>query len=882
MNIFHFLKTKSSKGAIPELGAIGITALAVMAGLGTQATVDSTMDNVDVDEQEAIFSDELEIRTCWLGPDGTQVQVHNPSENLVSTRVTDIYIDGETTQNYDLSPYISAESSATLSFDEQLPYLTEVGIHIEDHEDNILCRYDGALSVSTSQSPADLEEGDTVTVEAEITSEATVEEIEWSFNSETYTDTEEITETLEDPGTYPGTIEIEDSLENTAETGFTVEVDEIEDQDPFIDADFTISDSSPLPGDNIDFEDDTTVENDNVVDYSWYMGDGTSSSGETVTHSYSTTGDYIVSLTVEGEETSDTEEKTVSVSSIDADMDWTPEQPDPGTEVTFTDESNAENSYVDSWTWTIEDQGEFTSEEATVEWDSEGTYDVELEVENNYGHSDTVSGEVEVVDEDAEVTYELDSEDDWDDGDGDDVEYESLKIADNERNIPYWVENVESTTRRGFDAHKGYIIVLEGDTLTTYQDLGEESALVNEKQVNLEGSIDDFRIYGDTLYIVGDEIYGYDVSSPHSPVHLWTYSDFPGNEIAMTEDPNSNSIYVAGYETEETGHSRHGSLIKYSESSSGLSEDWQIIMEEEHGPEREALSADSDGIYMGGFYYNSGVTNPSEEHMYAFSHDGEQTDSKYIRPDYGTEYGSYVFNVETAEGKIIAAYSIPNRAFIMENNNGNLNFLDGIDRDGLKGTGNFLRYDNGEILHVGPRANINSYEIQGNSLEATYRSEAKLNEDYDYRGFWHPDEGVRDEILSGAGIAVDQGNVYFMSRFAEEFLVKMDTDGTEDVHEEQGSYTGDVFDAGTETDWRTLLTEQEGLDVGSGLVTVEVSDEQSFDNVLDSQEFSLSGSSSEFDLSVQDSRYLRVKVELGTGDRLVSPKINNLRVEGVQ
>ena len=80
-------------------------------------------------------------------------------------------------------------------------------------------------------------------------------------------------------------------------------------------ASFTYSPESPLVGEEITFDASSSTDSDGeIVSYEWDFGDGASGTGEVAFHSYSSVGDYTVTLTVTDDEgATDSVSKTVNI-----------------------------------------------------------------------------------------------------------------------------------------------------------------------------------------------------------------------------------------------------------------------------------------------------------------------------------------------------------------------------------------------------------------------------------------------------------------------------------------------------------------------------------------------------------------------------------------
>jgi PKD repeat protein len=79
------------------------------------------------------------------------------------------------------------------------------------------------------------------------------------------------------------------------------DVGEFGDQLPI--ARFDISPAHPDPGESVTLDASASADNDGTIgEYRWDLGDGTTATGETVSHTYDTEGNYTVSLTVEDDD----------------------------------------------------------------------------------------------------------------------------------------------------------------------------------------------------------------------------------------------------------------------------------------------------------------------------------------------------------------------------------------------------------------------------------------------------------------------------------------------------------------------------------------------------------------------------------------------------
>jgi len=152
-------------------------------------------------------------------------------------------------------------------------------------------------------------------------------------------------------------------------------------------ADFSWAPTSPLAGDSVQFSDQSSDSPDN---WSWNFGDGGSSSQPNPSHVFQDAGSYQVTLSVSNQYGSDSAIKTITISANapppEADFSWTPDPPEVGQTVQFTDQSTG--SLV-SWSWGFGD-GETSSEQnPSHSYPTSGSHTVSLQVEDELGRTST-------------------------------------------------------------------------------------------------------------------------------------------------------------------------------------------------------------------------------------------------------------------------------------------------------------------------------------------------------------------------------------------------------------------------------------------------------------------------------------------------------------
>jgi PKD repeat protein len=119
----------------------------------------------------------------------------------------------------------------------------------------------------------------------------------------------------------------------------------------------------------------------------WQFGDGATSTASVASHTYASSGQYTVTLTVYGSGGSSSTSKNVAVSGpLNPQFAWTPVVPAPNDTVTFTDQSGGAPA---SWLWQFGDGSTANHQNPSKKYAAAGTYTVTLTVYRNDGSAST-------------------------------------------------------------------------------------------------------------------------------------------------------------------------------------------------------------------------------------------------------------------------------------------------------------------------------------------------------------------------------------------------------------------------------------------------------------------------------------------------------------
>jgi PKD repeat protein len=151
---------------------------------------------------------------------------------------------------------------------------------------------------------------------------------------------------------------------------------------PLPEADFHASNITICANVGIDFFDDSTGT---CNSWYWDFGDGSNSTDPNPSHTYSTAGNYTVSLTISNGCGSDTETKNSYIEVLplpEADFHASDTSPSANVTINFTDDSTGT---YDSWYWDFGDGSNSTLQNPSHNYTSVGNYTVSLTISNGCG-----------------------------------------------------------------------------------------------------------------------------------------------------------------------------------------------------------------------------------------------------------------------------------------------------------------------------------------------------------------------------------------------------------------------------------------------------------------------------------------------------------------
>ncbi len=210
---------------------------------------------------------------------------------------------------------------------------------------------------------------------------------EWHFDDDTSATGKTTSHVYEAVGTYTVELIVTDTSGNAATDTATIVV---EDRTPPTAA--AGPDRSVAVGNAVQFDAGASSDNGEIVEYEWAFGDGTTASGEVVTHAYAAPGTYTATLTVT-DSAGNAATDAVTVTAEDRTPPTAAAGPDrtvaAGSTVRLDASGSTDDVGVDGFEWTLPDGTTASGATTTVAFDAPGTYTVELTVTDAAGNAGT-------------------------------------------------------------------------------------------------------------------------------------------------------------------------------------------------------------------------------------------------------------------------------------------------------------------------------------------------------------------------------------------------------------------------------------------------------------------------------------------------------------
>ncbi|MBU1720378.1 MAG: PKD domain-containing protein [Bacteroidetes bacterium] len=151
--------------------------------------------------------------------------------------------------------------------------------------------------------------------------------------------------------------------------------------------------------------DQSYVNSDSIVGWSWNFGDGDTDTLQNTFHTYDTLGLYDVELILLSDSgCTDTVIQTIAISEVNA-LFGVVSECMSSSGMVFTDSSDASFSTIEEWAWSFGDGGIDSVQNPVHIFDTSGVFDVELIITSNAGCTDTLSRSIAVSRVIADYTY---------------------------------------------------------------------------------------------------------------------------------------------------------------------------------------------------------------------------------------------------------------------------------------------------------------------------------------------------------------------------------------------------------------------------------------------------------------------------------------------
>src|SRR6266702_4039885 len=236
------------------------------------------------------------------------------------------------------------------------------------------------LSASFTFSPSSPQAGQQVTFTASATGGTVPYSYTWNFGDGSTGTGVSASHTYTAAGTFNVVLTVRDSGSPQQTTSYQQPVS-VTSPPPALTASFTYSPSSPQVGQTVSFT-GSASGGTSPYSYSWSLGDGSTGTGSSATHAYSSTGSFPVVLTVKDSSSpqqTTTTQQSITVSGappvLSGSFSYSPSSPQAGQQITFTASATGGTPRY-TFSWSFGDGSTGTGSSVTHAFSSAGSYTV--------------------------------------------------------------------------------------------------------------------------------------------------------------------------------------------------------------------------------------------------------------------------------------------------------------------------------------------------------------------------------------------------------------------------------------------------------------------------------------------------------------------------